>query len=232
MTSYTYSYLITDLIFLAIWLTLFIWRKDVRRKILFLSIAFGVIGLIVEPIHILDWWKPITITNTPVGIEDFLYGFCMGGIAGVIYEEIFKKRIRVRKEKQKNILSGNFKLLIFILSFLLAFVIMFYIFRINTFISAITLLSLGTIIMCSIRPDFIPDSLFSGILILIIGFIAYSITNLITPGWVNAFWYFRNVPHIIFLNVPIDDIVWLFLTGTFIGPLYEFWVHGKLVNKK
>ena len=60
-----------------------------------MSVIFGVIGPFVEVVYTLDWWAPLTITGTVVGIEDVLFGFVCGGIATVVYEEIFKKRIKI-----------------------------------------------------------------------------------------------------------------------------------------
>jgi len=54
--------------------------------------------------------------------------------------------------------------------------------------------------------------------------------ELLTPGWIHAFWIFKNVPDIVIFNLPIDDIIWYFLAGLFIGPLYEYWKEGKLIN--
>jgi len=230
--GFQYSYLLTGLGFLLVWILLFIWRKDVRKEMILLSVIFGIVGLIAEPIHIQDWWKPLTITNTAVGIEDFLYGFGVGGIAAVIYEEIFKKRIRMRKIGKKKELKRDKSMIIFVSLFLAAFIVLFYVFNVNTFIGATLLLAVGTLVMWIRRRDLIVDSVASGILILLVSFAVYSVTEIITPGWVRAFWYFQNVPNIIIFNVPIDDIVWFFLAGAFIGPLYEFWQDGRLVNKK
>lgn len=65
---------------------------------------------------------------------------------------------------------------------------------------------------------------------LILSFFIYPLVDWITPGWVNAFWYFKNVPNIIFLDIPIDDILWYFLTGAALGPLYEYWQERRLVK--
>jgi len=230
--GFQYSYLLTGLGFLLVWILLFIWRKDVRKEMILLSVIFGIVGLIAEPIHIQDWWKPLTITNTAVGIEDFLYGFAVGGIAAVIYEEIFKKRIRMRKIGKKKELKRDKSMIIFVSLFLAAFIVLFYVFNVNTFIGATLLLAVGTLVMWIRRRDLVMDSVASGILILLVSFAVYSVTEIITPGWVRAFWYFQNVPNIIILNVPIDDIIWFFLAGAFIGPLYEFWQESRLVNKK
>lgn len=229
--GFQYSYLLTDLGFLLVWAALFAWRKDVRKEMIILSVIFGIVGLIAQPIHINDWWKPLTITNTSVGIEDFLYGFGVGGIAAVIYEEIFKKRIRMRKAGRKKELKREESMALFISLFLILFAVLFYVFQVNTFIGATLLLSIGTLFMWAKRHDIIVDSVASGILIMLISFAVYSVTEIITPGWVKAFWYFQNVPNIIIFNVPIDDVVWFFLAGAFIGPLYEFWQEGRIVNE-
>ena len=65
-----------------------------------------------------------------------------------------------------------------------------------------------------------------------IAFIIYNILELITPGWIEAFYLFKNVPDIVILNMPIDDLVWYILAGMFVGPLYEYWQEGKEVDLK
>jgi hypothetical protein len=229
--DYQYSYLILGLIFLVIWIILFLWRKDTRKELLIISFIFGIAGLLVEPVYINDWWKPFTITNTSIGIEDFLFGFTIGGIAAVIYEIIFRKRIKIRKffkffkkdESRKNL---NFLLIGLLFAGL--FFGSFYILKLNTFYSSIIAFTISIAIIWIKRRDLIIDSLLTGILLTALSFLVYTLADFITPDWVRVFWYFKNVPNIIFLNVPIDDIIWYFLIGMFIGPLYEFWQEGRL----
>lgn len=232
MISYTYSYLLLGLLFLVFWTSLFIWRKDTRKAMLVMSTIFGIAGLLVEPIYVQDWWKPITITNTLIGFEDFLFGFVIGGIAAVIYEDIFKKKMKIRKKTKKITERENMHFFTLIIVFGILFFSSFLIFNLNTLYSSlIAFLPLIGFIYYK-RKDLILDSIFSGALLTILSFIIYSILNLITPGWVQKFWYFKNVPPIIIFGVPIDDIIWYFLAGAFIAPLYEYWLEGKLINKK
>jgi len=221
-----------DLLFFVIWLTLFVWKKDRKKEILFMSFLFGVVGLLIEPIYLSDWWKPLTITGTAIGIEDFLFGFVIGGIASVIYEEVFKKRIKIRKVNKERKKWENKHFAIYLLSLSAIFLITFFVFKLNTFIGSIITLGIGTIIIYIKRKDLIICSIVTGILLTALVFIVYNVTEVITPGWVHAFWYFKNVPNIIFLNVPIDDIIWYFLAGALIGPLYEFWKEGRLIKAK
>jgi len=69
---YLYSYLVADIALILIWLALFLWRKDVRNVMVFLSVLFGIAGVVVEYIYTIDWWRPLTITHTRIGIEDLV----------------------------------------------------------------------------------------------------------------------------------------------------------------
>ena len=100
MMSYQYTYFIGDLILLALWLILFLYRKDTRKEMLVISLVFGFIGPFVELVHVLDWWKPLTITGTIIGVEDVLFGFGIGGVASVVYEHLFNKRIKIKRVKK------------------------------------------------------------------------------------------------------------------------------------
>mgnify|MGYP001603403606 CR=1 FL=1 len=79
MISYAYTYIIGSIVSIIIWLALFTIRKDTRKEMIIISIIFGIGGIFSELVYIQDWWRPLTITRTPIGLEDFLFGFAMGG---------------------------------------------------------------------------------------------------------------------------------------------------------
>src|SRR5688572_32751862 len=94
MIPMRYAYLVSTLPFLLMWLVLYAQRKDLRPQMRFMSLFVAVSGLIAEGLWwTVDWWHPPTITGTRVGIEDFLLGFTNGGVAAVLYETIFRKRL-------------------------------------------------------------------------------------------------------------------------------------------
>jgi len=232
MVSFTHSYLLMDLGFLIVWLFLFIWRKDARKVMLFISMPLGFMGPFLEYIYVNDWWKPLTITGTLLGIEDFLFAFAIGGISAVIYEELFKKRIRERKMSKR--ISERSRLTFWITGVLglVAFYFCYFILGLNTFVTTTTLLIILIVIMYIKRHDLIVDSLVSGFLLLVISSFVYIAVDIITPGWVYQFWHFKFFPKILFLGLPIDDIIFYFLCGAAIAPLYEYWQEGRLINKK
>ena len=232
MVSYQYTYLIGDLILLAFWLILFFYRKDTRKEMLALSIIFGVLGPFLERVHLFDWWIPLTITGTPIGIEDFLFGFGIGGVASVIYEHLFNKRIKIKRTKKlkKERISLSFPFLILIM--VVIFFGEFFILNLNSFISAISSFIIPIIIIYTKRKDLIKNSLVSGLLVLIASILGYHILNFITPGFFEEFWLFQNIGKIIIIGIPLEEHIWFFTFGAFIGPLYEYWKEGKLINIK
>lgn len=228
MVNYQYSYLIGSLIFLLIWLLMYLWRKNIRKEIWIFSLIFGVLAFPANYIYLQDWWHPLTITRTILGIEDFILGFATGGVAAVIFEDVFKKKIKIRKsrkDKSINILS----ILILILTL---FIGSYFILGLHSFWVSLIVFGIPTLIIWLKRKDLIIDSLFSGILLVIVSFPSYWIPELISPGVVEKLWYLDKLSGIIFLGQPLEDIIWWFFAGIFIGPLYEYWQEGKLINTK
>jgi hypothetical protein len=229
MVSYQYTYLLMGVIFAVLWAILFIWRKDTRKEMLLMSGIFGFAGPIADLLYTIDWWNPLTLSGTRIGFEAFFVGFVIGGVSAVIYEDIFKKRVKIRKiskveDEIKNLNFGLFIGLALVLFFSLFF------FGLNSFQSTILSLLIPTLIIWYKRKDLILDSIFTGIILVFVASTVYTILEFLTPGWIQSFWLFENVPNIIILNLPIDDIIWYFLAGMFIGPLYEYWQKAKLIN--
>ena len=228
--EYLFTYLIGGVILLSMWLVLFFLRRDVQKEMIVMSSIFGIAGILTGFVYTADWWQPLTITMSRVGIEDFLFGFTVGGIAAVLYEEVFKKKVRLRKIKKKDEALQN-KHLHFLLVFVgILFFGSFYLLNINSLYATIISLFPPTIFIWYKRKDLIIDSIATGILLILATSIVYIILNLLTPGWINAFWYFGDVPSVIILGLPIEDVIWYFFTGMFIGPLYEYWKEAKLVD--
>lgn len=230
MVNYQYSYLIGDLLFIFVWLAFFLLRRDTRKEMFVISLIFGVAGPLSQIVYLNDWWRPLTITATSLGIEDFLFGFSIGGISAVIYEHLFQKRVKIgkinkSKEKKRNV---NFSLTIILIP--LIFYGGFFILKMNTFISSIFAFIIPTIIIYTKRKDLIKNSFFSGILTMLIMFLVYQIIEMIIPSFFESFFLFQNIGKTIFLKIPLEEYVWFFLFGLLIGPLYEYWKEGKLIN--
>lgn len=230
--NYQYSYFIGTLVLLIIWLNLFLLRKDVRKEMLVISLISGFAGLIVDPVYSSDWWRPPTITNTMPGVESFIFGFSVAGVASIIYEEVFRKKVKIKKKSKKQEAKENINY--FFISLLLAALFFggFFILKINSFYSSLPAFLIPLSIIWFKRKDLILDSLISGFLLMIASFLFYIIPELITPGWIASAWNFGVLSKITILKVPLEDLIWFFLAGMYIGPLYEYWKKGKLEKQK
>ena len=72
----------------------------------------------------------------------------------------------------------------------------------------------------------------SGIVTIPAIFILYQILYSITPGFFNEFWLYQNIGRILIFKIPLEEFIWFFFAGAFLGPLYEYWKEGKLINIK
>ena len=148
MINYQYSYLLVGVGFLIIWLALFLWRKNTRKEMLIISLLFGFAGPIADLAYTKDWWHPLTITNSAVGIEAVI-----GGVASASYETIFNKKLK--KYKKRNEKKENLNLLWIILSLAILFIGGFYIIKLNSLVSTIIALLLPTLYIWYKRKDLI-----------------------------------------------------------------------------
>ena len=229
--DYTYTYLLANIVELVIWLALFIWRKDIRREMLIMSFYFGMAGVVLEFVYTIDWWHPLTITGTRVGIEDFLFGFWIGGIAAVIYEVVFRRHLRSMRKRPIIGNDHSLFLQLSLLGLLGSFIFMTSLVSgTNSFVASVVTLILLLMYMWYRRPDLIPESLASGVLIIVIGYPWFIAAELLTPGWVQVHWYFDKLSGITLLTAPLEDGVWGFLAGAYIGPLYEFLREKQLIR--
>ncbi len=192
----------------------------------------GIAGLIVDPVYSMDWWRPLTVTSTIPGIESFIFGFSVSGVASVIYMEIFKKKVNIQRASKKQELRRNLNYFFIILLALIIFLFSFFVLNLNSFQASFPSLLIPTFIIYFKRRDLILDSVLSGIFLLLTSFIFYIIPEILFPGWIKSAWNFGIISGITILKVPVEDLVWFFLVGLLVGPLYEYSKQGKLIKIK
>lgn len=228
-----YSYLIGDLVLLGLWSILFFHRKDLRKPMFIISTILGISGIGLEWVYTIDWWHPLTITGTRLGIEDFLFGFTVAGISSVAYEEVFHKRIKEKKKKSRSReIKEDESLLLISITALGLFFGSFYLLHLNSFIASIIALVIPTGYIWIKRNDLIIPSLAAGTIMMMLSFLAFIIPETINPGWVASAWNLENLSGIIILFAPLEDLIWFFLAGAYMGPLYEFWREAKIIDEK
>jgi hypothetical protein len=217
--DYKYMYITWVAYTAIIWFIIFLSRKDLRKNIINTSIIFGFVGLSIEYLHINDWWRPLTILGTKLSIEDFLGGFFVGGTASGIYEFITNKKLTNNRPTDNKL---NLTAVLAITTIILFFGI-YYILDLHSFYASLITLVYGTAFILWHRKDLIKNAMISGILMLAIGGIGYPVLLYLFPEFIQKFWFLnKQWFNTLLFGVPVQELIWWFFTGVFIGPLYKF----------
>lgn len=222
-----YAYLIGVSLIALLWIVLYLYRKDVRKEMLIMSSIVFVFGEMMQYfVWTKDWWQPKTLTGTILGIEDFLGLFGAGGVAAVIYEELFQKKLGGLKDKSR---FSIYYALILLVLFASSHGISSLIFGLHPWVAWVIATIIPIIFIYFLRPDLILGSVATGIIWVVFSFIGYPILYLIHPAFLSEWFMLNNLTGIIFFNfLPLEDIIWWMTFGMFIGPLYKFITNAKL----
>jgi hypothetical protein len=217
ITSFHYTYLVGDAIFFAVWLVLFLHRKDLRRKIVSMSVIGGVAGPISEFMYLRDYWNPQLIGGFSMGLEDIIFGFAIAGIAAVIYEEVFGKRFARRhvRNHRRWMIGVPISFVVWLLLSICGFGIN------SIYASIIGFIALGIAVLVS-RHDLMSSAFMSGMLTGALMLVGYVILTHLFPGFIQAWWRLDNISGIIIWGAPLEELVWGFSWGFLAGPIYEF----------
>ena len=120
-----------------------------------------------EFFYLRDYWHPELFTGWAIGIEDLLFGFAIGGIAAVIYEELFGKKHARRH------LPAHPKWMLAVALFGITWMLVGNIvlgFN-SIYVSILSFLIIGASILF-FRHDLLKDALLSGLLVGILMFLS------------------------------------------------------------
>lgn len=178
-----------------------------------------------DTLFIPDYWHPVTFGNVlglPIDIFTLLFGFVLGGIGAVLYEEAMKQTF-VRLKKRHHPLRRLIVLGPITLFLLKVFTDW------NFMVSVLIASAVMVAIIIVVRRDLFLDTVLSGFFLAVIYSSLLSLYIFLFPDVLTA-WNFEKFPQVLIGNIPHYEIVWAFVTGAFLGPLYEF-SHDLLLRK-
>jgi len=209
-------YLVYSLLFMLVWLVLFVVRRDLRRPMLIMSIAVAPLGPLSEIWYLQDYWKPVTLTGTAVGVEDVIGGFAIGGIAAALYPVVANKFLLKSNAHEVNMRV----LLVFAASFVVCFVIGTGLLHINSIITSSIALLLTTAFILYQRPDLLKPAATSGLLMFVLFTLVYFVTRLMYPPLLQAWCTGCNPSGVVLFGVNLEELIWDVCWGACGGILY------------
>ncbi|MFC1800944.1 lycopene cyclase domain-containing protein [Nanoarchaeota archaeon] len=212
-----YEYLVMDLILAVFWFILYFLRNDLRKVMVLSSLLCLPLGL-SDFIFIPWYWNPQTLFNLRPGIESFIFAFLIGGCVSVLYKVLFKKKIKKLK-KTKN--KKHFFILFGVL--LASMVFLSFIFKMNLIYTGIISMVLGALVICLLRKDLIKESLYGGLLFLVLYImVVLFVFVVIFPGAIGRILNHEHVLGIFVLGIQVEEYFWAFTFGALWSPLYQF----------
>lgn len=174
-----------------------------------------------------DWWRPVRITNTAVGIEDFLIGFVSGGVIAVIYEELLKLKY-ARNHVRKHLPPAS--TILVLLALLTAW--LFWVLKVTSFIASSIAMTVTAGVLLYFRKDLFWKSILTGILTVIVSLIFYYPIIFLVPEWVDQTYNFQYLSGTLVGGIPVEELIFWFFAGLVWGPFYEYWQGIRLVAIK
>lgn len=214
---YAYAYLIGCGILAIFWFIVYSARRDLRQEMLWASFAgmpFGVLDYFLVP----RYWHPDSlfgfIDKFGMGIESFLFLFFMSGLCSVVYEFVFRKKIKKTNGHRSHILALVAPIAVFF-----AFALFFPGEVIYVFIATGIA---GTFFITLARRDLLPKAIFSGMLFAVLyGFIFFLVVR-IFPELVPSFYNLENIAGVFILGVPLEEVLAGLFVGSFWSISYEY----------
>lgn len=229
-------YLLGSLLLLGIWILIFVSKKELRKEMLIASLLVTPAAL-SEVFFVPGYWLPDTIGNPKLSVEDFIFTFAIGGIIAVIYELFMKGK--VKHQRLCNCFNGGLLPGLILSIGVIAIFLAYAIFKISklapdgvNFMYAVYIgIAVNVVLMAITRPDLKSKILYSGLLFGLFYFLFFSVFAFFIPDFIMH-WNLNNLSGLILLGVPLEEIIWAFGVGAFLGPIYEYLLSIKLTERR
>jgi hypothetical protein len=218
-----YIYLYGSLLIFLVWLVFYALRKDLRRQLWVMSLLTAPLGL-SELFFVPEYWRPLTVFKTPISLEDFLFSFVVGGVGAVAYEVFFARRIAVI---ERGVGYYRQRSLVFLgpLSLLVLWFFAGWRFMPSVLVGMLVTL----LLMLVLRRDLFWPAIFAGGFLALLHLLVLLILRHFFPLMLLQ-WNVTNLQGVLLAGIPIEEVLWAFLTGANVAVFYEFWRPAELAR--
>jgi hypothetical protein len=149
------------------------------------------------------------------GIEDALFSFFFGAIAGGLFEIMF--RLKVSKKTNKRMRKGHA-----LLAALLAGSIFIALTPVNAIYFFIFVQLFGASLIIYQRRDLILHSFIGGFFLMILYAVLFAIFNFLFPHFIGQYYHLQRTSHLLILGVPLEEYLYALSLGMMWAPIYEY----------
>lgn len=204
---------LTPIYFLMFWL-----RKDIRRKMLSLSILGAIAGPVSQYWYLQDYWVPKYTLGKFGFVEDLLFAFFVLGISGGVINILLRVKSTGTSKIREKWLRGILIVAVLIVSLLF--------FTDLCGLNSIYASMIGFVILTSLiwyqRSDLIKASIVGMIFWVVLTGIGYNVILVFWPTIFQEWWIWQNISKTTFLNIPIEEFLWFGGWGLMGSVIYEW----------
>ncbi|MBI4119007.1 MAG: hypothetical protein HY452_01970 [Parcubacteria group bacterium] len=220
-----YAWLIWSLILIAVWLVIYatLNTKDKKYEMLVVSFWTSLLGF-TEPFFVPEYWNPPSLFDlaqrTGFDIESLIFSFGIGGIAVVLYEQIFRAEHQVMSQKERHHIRHRYHFWA-IVSAPIIFIILLLTTNLNPIYSASVAMIVGGLFAWYCRPDLKKKMIASAFIFLALYFLYFLTLIAMYPGYVERIWNLPAISGILILGVPLEELMFALSFGFIWSSIYE-----------
>jgi len=226
-----YEYLVGTFLLGAVWLVIFLLRKDLRHAMIWsawfyvILLTVGFILLYIANINPSvrinpGYWTPPTLFNLNnktggFAIEDALFMFFIAGIAAAAYETLTGMRVQKKTDKR---LKKHHALWFGLIGAAVGCLML----NLNGMYLLIFFNLFGGLAIIYQRPDLAKQAIFSGLIMLFIYWALFSLFNILFPDFINLYYNLERTTKMIIMGIPLEEYLFALTFGFIWAPLYEY----------
>ncbi len=218
-----YAYLAgCAILFTLFWLPLYLYRRETRPAMLLMSAFAAPLGPLTTLFYWHDYWMPLYAVPALTGLEDFIFSFLIGGVAGAAYSVAFGLSAPGPRPRGKRWWAAGLALagmLVLYVGTLLGF---------NSMYVSYALLGVLAFILIAYRPRLIVPALFGAVATAAAMLVMYQVWFYLFPSTV-LWWNLGALSGTLISGVPIEELYWGAAWGFFAGAGFEFVAQSRYI---
>lgn len=220
-------YMLWSLLLLAVWAGVYLLRRRLRRKLLWMGWTTALLGL-SEPLFVPRYWSPPTLfdlaARTGFDLESLVFAFAAGGLAACALDALTGREPRPLPAMERDLPRHRWHRLA-LLSPVLLFIPLHLLTPLNPIYSACLALAGGALSTAACRPDLAPRLAYGALIFLAIYFVFFWSLAATHPSYVPAVWNLPALSGVLLLGVPLEELLFAATLGAAWSGFYEhvFW---------